>query len=198
MRRGHVLLTGLGAAVAILASGAAEAHTGGATGAGFGNGFSHPLSGLDHLLAMVAVGLWAAQLGGRAIWQVPAAFVAMLLVGGTLGLAGFALPAVEPGIMASLLVIGVLVALAVKMPVKAGMALVGLFALFHGHAHGTEMPAAAAPALYALGFALATTLLHAAGIGLGRVLGDRLSPVAPRLAGAAVAVSGLWAMLITL
>src|SRR5258708_21754085 len=121
--------------VAVAAGSDAAAHTFGAHGAGFAQGIAHPLGGIDHLLAMVAVGLWAAQLGGRALWAVPAAFVAMMAVGGVAGMLGAALPLVEFGISGSLVVLGVLVALAARLPVAVSAVLVGLLALFHGHAH---------------------------------------------------------------
>lgn len=197
MRRNASIGFGLIAAAA-LASSPAAAHTLGAQGGGFAAGFSHPLTGFDHLLAMVGVGLWAAQLGGRAIWQVPAAFVAALAVGAGLAVAGVALPAVEPGIMASLLVLGLLIAFAVRLPAVAGVGVVALFALLHGHAHGTEMPMAAHPLLYGLGFALASVTLHVAGLGLGMAAGRFSAPVVTRLAGAAMATTGLWALLATI
>ena len=133
------------AALTATASGAA-AHTFGAHGAGFAQGLAHPLGGIDHLLAMVAVGLWAAQLGGRALWAVPGAFVAMMVVGGAAGMLGALLPLVEPGIAFSLVVLGILVALAARLPVAISAVLVGLLALFHGHAHGSELPEAASAA----------------------------------------------------
>ncbi len=136
-------------------------------------GFSHPLFGLDHILAMVAVGLWAAMIGGRAVWIVPSAFVGTMIVGFGLAMASAPLPFVEPAILASVVVLGVLIALAVNVPVAAGAALVGLFALFHGHAHGGELgDATALP--YLAGFAIATALLHLAGIGFGLALGSGL------------------------
>jgi urease accessory protein len=158
---------------------------------GFAGGFTHPLSGLDHILAMVAVGLWAAQLGGRSRWMVPAAFVSLMVAGGALGMAGIQVPAVESGIAASVLVLGLLIAGAVRLPMFAGMALVGLFAIFHGHAHGTEIPAAASSFTYAVGFVLATIALHAAGIGLGLLAQKRMAVPALRFAGAAIAVGGV-------
>jgi urease accessory protein len=155
----------------------------------FGAGFAHPLSGLDHLLAMVAVGLWAAQLGGRARWLVPAAFVGVMALGGALGSTGLTVPGVEQGIAASVLVLGLLVAAAARPPVAAGMALAGGFAVFHGVAHGAEMPASAGGLGYGAGFVLATALLHAAGVNLG-LLGGKISPRATRLAGWGVAAAG--------
>ena len=141
-------------------AGFAQAHPGHG-----GEGFAHPLHGLDHLLTMLAVGLWAAQLGGRAKWAVPAAFVSMMALGGALGMAGVAVPFAEQGIVASVLVLGVLIAAAVRLPPAASMGVVGIFALCHGYAHGAEMPATAAGFSYGLGFVGATALLHACGIG---------------------------------
>ncbi len=152
-------------AAALAVPAAAQAHTFGAHDAGFVHGFSHPLGGLDHLLAMVAVGLWAAQRGGRALWALPAAFVGAMIGGGLLGMAGIEFPAVELGIALSVVALGGLIALQSRLPLLASVGMVALFALFHGHAHGVEMPEAAAPLLYGAGFALATALLHGAGVG---------------------------------
>jgi len=180
--------------VALLATAMpALAHTGGGSASGFVAGFGHPLLGLDHLLAMVAVGLFAAVLGGRALWLVPASFVAMMAVGGLLALDGVGLPMVETGIALSVVVLGAAVALRVQLPVAAAMAVCGAFALFHGHAHGTEMPAAASAASYAAGLVIATAVLHATGVGLG-LLASRASrlaaPWAIRTAGSLVALLG--------
>ncbi len=142
-------------------AGVAEAHTGVGSTIGFTHGFMHPLSGIDHMLAMVAVGLFAARLGGSALWLVPSAFVAMMAVGGFLGISGVELPFVEIGIAASVIVLGAAVALDFNLPTAAAMALVGFFALFHGHAHGAEMPETANGLTYGIGFMLATALLHA-------------------------------------
>lgn len=162
---------------------------------GFGSGFAHPLHGLDHMLAMIAVGLWAAQLGGRARWLVPASFVGVMALGAALAMAGLRVPFTEEGIMLSLLVFGILIAVAARFPLAASMAIVGLFAFFHGHSHGTEMPVNAVGLAYGAGFALATAALHATGIGMG-LLAEKLAkrPVV-RFAGAAIAVAGvcLWA-----
>ena len=147
-------------------------------------GFVHPFTGLDHLLAMLAVGLWAAQLGGRWIWAVPLAFVGSMALGGALGFAGVRLPFVEPMIAASVLVLGLLVAMRVQLRWSA-LALVGVFAVFHGIAHAIEMPPEGLRIVYVGGFVLATALLHAAGVGLG------LLPRA-RWAGVPVALAGLW------
>jgi urease accessory protein len=159
------------AALVLATTAPALAHLDPGAHGSFVSGFSHPLFGLDHIAVMVAVGLWAATIGGRAILAVPAAFVGMMATGYLLSLAGVALPFVEPVILASVVALGLLIAAAVRLPVGLGAALVGLFALFHGYAHGGEMGAAAAPP-YAVGFALATALLHAAGIGIGLLLGS--------------------------
>jgi urease accessory protein len=169
-----------------LFAGAASAHTGNHTITGFSSGLSHPLLGLDHLLAMIAIGLWAAQQGGRALWAVPAAFVGAMLLGGGMSLAGLSLPHVETGIAASVLVLGLLIATRRQWAVKAGMAVAAGFALFHGYAHGLEMPQAASPALYALGFMLATVFLH--GVGIASSLVGRY---AMQAAGVGIAVTGV-------
>jgi len=151
-------------------------------------GLSHPLTGLDHILAMVAVGLWAAQIGGRARWAVPAAFVATMALGFALAVSGVSLPFVEPAIVASVIGLGLLVAMAVRLPVAASAAVVAVFALFHGHAHGGELGGAGA-LQFGLGFLIATAALHLAGVGVGLSLG-RLGPLATRLLGAATALGG--------
>jgi urease accessory protein len=154
-------------------------------------GFSHPVFGADHVLAMVAVGLWAAMLGGRAIWAVPTAFVGAMAFGFVLSLLGLPLPMVEPLILASVILLGVLVALAVRPPMAAGMAVVAVLAVFHGHAHGTEMGGAGAMA-YLAGFASATVLLHAAGLALGLGLARLSQSMALRGMGGFVAAIGAW------
>lgn len=168
----------------------ALAHTGHDAASGFLAGVSHPLGGLDHVLAMVSVGLFAVLLGGRALWALPASFVGMMLVGGMLGLAGIEIPAVELGIAASVVVLGVVVFLGRHWPVGAAMALVGIFAIFHGYAHGTEIPAGAGAALYSFGFTLASTMLHVAGIAFGSFSLRQMR--ANRLVGAVVAVTGVF------
>lgn len=172
----------------------AFAHPGHGEAVGFAHGFLHPLSGLDHVLAMVAVGIFAANLGGRALWAVPASFVALMAAGGALGMSGVEVPFVEIGIAASVIVLGSVVALrATNWPLGAAMAMVGAFAIFHGYAHGAEMPANASGLNYAAGFLAATALLHAAGIGAGITIG-RIGAGAPRFTqalGAVVAVAGV-------
>ena len=183
------------AALAVaLAPAIASAHTGIGRAAGFLHGFWHPVGGIDHVLAMVAVGLLAAQLGGRALWAVPATFVAVMATGGALGMAGVALPAVEVGIALSVLVLGLLVLAGRRWPLGLAMALVAVFAVFHGHAHGSEMPVDASGLSYGLGFMLATALLHLAGIGLGIGLGRLAATEGGRLiqaSGAAIALAGV-------
>ncbi|MFA5172276.1 MAG: HupE/UreJ family protein [Sulfuriferula sp.] len=169
----------------------ASAHLLGMHGAGFEAGITHPYTGLDHLLAMLAVGMWAAQQGGRALWGIPLAFVVMMTLGGILALTGVQLPMVETGIATSVLVLGLLVAFSARLPLAAGATLVGVFALFHGHAHGTEIPLAASPVTYALGLILATATLHGIGIALGKYLKDGSLPWL-QLSGAAVAATGVW------
>ena len=156
----------------------AHAHVGAGATHGFLAGIAHPIGGLDHVGAMVAVGLWAAQLGGRALWAVPLAFVAMMAGGSLLGFGefgGFALPYAEQGIAVSVLLLGLLIAAALRLPTGLGAGLVGLFALFHGYAHGAEMPANAAGLTYGAGFILATAGLHVAGIVGGQFM-QRHSP----------------------
>jgi urease accessory protein len=187
------LLPGVTAAL-LLAATPALAHTGvGATG-GFVAGMIHPITGLDHVLAMVTVGLLAGQMGGRALWLVPATFVLVMALGGAVGVAGIGLPFVEVGIALSVIVLGAAVALRVKAPVAVAMGLVGLFAVFHGHAHGGEMPENAAGLAYGLGFMLATAGLHVLGIGLGVLAAQAAQArgaVVVRAVGATVAVAGL-------
>jgi urease accessory protein len=169
----------------------AFAHTGaGAHSHGLAAGFLHPLMGLDHMLAMLGVGVWAAQLGKRATWLVPAAFVAIMVAGAGLALSGAPMPMVEFGIAGSVLVIGALIAFGTRLPVGVAMGLVGLFALFHGHAHGTELPGSAHPAAYGAGFVAATALLHAGGVGIAVLVHRHAVRLPFRVAGAAVAAIG--------
>lgn len=172
----------------------AFAHTGAGDTGGFIHGFGHPVSGLDHILAMVMVGLFAWQLGGRALWLVPATFVLVMTMGGALGVAGIEVPFVEVGIALSIVVFGATVALGIQAPTMIAMGIVGLFAVFHGHAHGAEMPETAAGFAYAAGFMSATAILHGAGIGIGFLIGrvgeqHRSSVV--RAVGGVAAVTGV-------
>lgn len=168
-----------------LFAGSACAHSGDHAVSGFAGGLAHPFLGLDHLFAMIAIGLWAAQQGGRARWAVPAAFVGAMGLGGLYAWSGGMLPQVEAAIALSVLVLGLVIATRRQWAVPVGMAIAAGFALFHGYAHGLEMPRAASPALYALGFVLATVCLHGAGIA-GRLLGHR----AMRMAGIGIAATG--------
>lgn len=177
--------------LALVATTPAFAHLNPAEHGSFAAGFSHPMFGADHILAMVAVGLWAVLLGGGALWMVPAAFVGTMMAGFLLAIAGAPLPFVEPTILASVVAIGLFAAMAIRVPTPLAMVMVGFFALFHGHAHGGEMGAATA-ASYLLGFAVATALLHAVGLTLGVLLGAGRGRLIIRAAGAGTAFAGLW------
>ncbi|MEP7241785.1 MAG: HupE/UreJ family protein [Devosia sp.] len=181
-------------AIGVLVPTAAFAHPGHGPEIGALAGFLHPMSGLDHILCMVAVGVFAFVLGGRALWLVPLSFVGMMAVGFLLGAGGVDLPFVELGIGLSSVVIGAAAAWGKPMPVAGAMALVGVFAVFHGHAHGAEMPADAGGLEFALGFMAATALLHLAGIagalGVARLAGRYGRPLA-RIAGIAFAIGGV-------
>ncbi len=175
----------------------AFAHLNPAEHGSFAAGFTHPLSGADHILAMVAVGLWASMLGGRALVIVPLSFVGVMLLGFVAALGGVSLPFVEPVILASVIVLGLLVAMAFRASPLTAALIVGFFAFFHGYAHGGEIGSAAFLS-YGAGFALATALLHAAGIGVGlaagRMLQGRTGQVVMRIAGGFAALSGLYLM----
>jgi urease accessory protein len=179
------------AATLSLIAAPAFAHVGIGTTSSFAAGAAHPFSGLDHIAAMVAVGLWAALKGSRARWLWPVAFVSVMLAGGVLGVMQIALPFVEPAILASIVALGLLVALAIDLPVALGAAVIGAFALFHGYAHGAELPENAGAIGYMAGFALSTVTLH--GVGLGAALAMSTTRYRPliRLAGAACVIVGL-------
>ena len=184
------------AALAMMASMAlggtsALAHTGLEHAVSFTAGFQHPWTGLDHLLAMVAVGLWAGLNGGRALWVWPAAFVGIMIAGSALGMTGVALPMVEPGILASVIVLGLLVLSGLRVPVVAGAVLIAAFAVLHGHAHGAELPAESAAISYIAGFALATAALHAIGLGIARLARNDWGRSLVRASGAVVALVGV-------
>lgn len=170
----------------------ALAHPGHEHTTSFMTGFMHPMGGVDHLLAMLAIGLWAASLGGRALWAVPSAFVGTMLVGGFLAVAGVQVPFIEQGIVLSVILMGALLVGAARFPVAMCAGLAGLFALFHGAAHGLEMPLNANGAEYALGFAASTALLHVAGIGFGAFIARVKAPMVTRVAGSIIAVTGLF------
>jgi urease accessory protein len=159
---------------------------------GFLTGFRHPISGLDHVLAMVAVGLWGAQLGAPAIWILPVAFPMVMAIGGMLGLMGIPLPGIEYGIALSAMLLGIAVMVEVRPPAGVAAALVGFFAIFHGHAHGTELPPGQSALLYSMGFVIATGCLHALGIGAGTVHRWAWGQKLLRVAGALVAGGGVF------
>ena len=155
------------------------------------SGVAHPITGLDHLLAMLAVGLWAAQQSGAARWAVPVTFVATMLLGGVLGFSGMEIPLMETGIAGSVLAFGLLVAVAARLPMAVALGLTALFALTHGVAHGLELPALASPWGYAAGFVAATAVLHGLGYLVARYLPRAAAPLV-RIAGGASAITGAW------
>ena len=170
----------------------AHAHVGIGETSGFLRGMGHPLSGIDHICAMVAAGLWASQLGGRSLWLVPLTFLMVMAAGGLLGMSGVTLPFVEQGIIASVLILGVFIATAIRLPLVASVTLVGLFALCHGHAHGAEMPTSASGLQFAMGFVFATIIFHTLGIGLGLAMQKQGRPIAVRFAGLAIICCGAY------
>ena len=180
----------LAAAAFAFAAAPAAAHTGHGFD-GFAAGFAHPFGGIDHLLAMIAVGAWAAQQGARAVWALPAAFVGVMALGGIIGFSGLALAGTESVIVASVLVLGAVVAAAARLPLAVAAPLVGAFALFHGIAHGAELPAAANAPAYAAGFVAATAVLNAAGIALAFALRGAKPRLALRALGAAQVGAGV-------
>jgi urease accessory protein len=182
------------AAAMVVLTPVAFAHTGVGDASGFVHGFGHPISGLDHILAMLMVGVFAWQLGGRAVWLVPVTFVGVMAASGTLGIAGIEVPFVETGIAFSVVVLGAIVAFDVKAPAITAMGVVGLFAIFHGHAHGAEIPEDAAGVAYAAGFMIATALLHLCGISAGFLMGkagEHYGSAVVRLAGGLATVAGV-------
>ncbi|OYW98743.1 MAG: urease accessory protein [Bosea sp. 32-68-6] len=176
--------------IASALAGPALAHTGVGAVHGFGAGLMHPLFGLDHVLAMVAVGLWAGLTGGRARLAYPLAFVGMMVLSGLWGMSGAALPGVEIGIAVSVVVLGLAIALRATPPLAAGAAACAIFAIFHGHAHGAELPQGSSGLGYALGFVLATAALHGAGLALAGLLAAR-APLLARVAGGGLALAGV-------
>ncbi len=178
--------------VALLEPRAASAHMGTGLPGGFPSGFVHPLSGADHMLAMVSVGIWGAFLGRPLVFALPMIFPAMMAVGGAAGMAGIGLPPVELGIAVSVLVLGAMILFAVRAPVWVACLIVAVFALFHGYAHGAELPSAADPIGYSVGFVLATGLLHVLGIGIGLLRVKRAGEIALRAVGAGIAGAGMW------
>ena len=170
----------------------ALAHEGTGLAGGFVSGFRHPLVGLDHLLAMVSVGIWGAFLGRPLVIALPVLFPGAMVFGAAVGMSGIPFPPVEYGIALSVVTLGLMILLAVRAPVVVACVVVGLFALFHGHAHGTELPAAADPIGYSVGFVLCTGLLHVAGIALGLLKAVPIGAAALRVGGGLIACTGLW------
>lgn len=171
-----------------------EAHVNKGEAVGFLSGLRHPISGLDHVMAMVAVGLWGAQLGSPAIWALPVAFPMVMAFGGMLGLLGVPLPGIEYGIAASMILLGAAVMMELRPPLALAAALVGFFAIFHGHAHGTELPPGQSGLLYSLGFVMATGCLHGLGISIGLMNRWNWGQRALRAAGAVIAAAGVFFM----
>lgn len=169
----------------------ALAHTGVSATHGFYHGLTHPLMGIDHLLAMVGIGIWAAQLQGKKRWVVPAVFVAVMMLGGAMGMTQIPFPMVEFGIAASVFVVGALIMLEVKVSTLSAAVLAAVFALFHGYEHGAELPLAASAVIYTAGFVLSTALLHVAGIGIAAGARHAFQTKAIRYAGAATMVAGI-------
>lgn len=191
----HSASKALLACVAFLAWTAAHAHSDQEGMSGLMAGYLHPLTGLDHLLAMLAVGIWGATLGAPLIWMLPVAFPLMMVVGGVLAIVGLPLPFVELGVALSVVALGLSIALRWKAPLSAAVAIVAFFGLLHGYAHGSELPGSVAPAAYAAGFVVSTGMLHLAGIALGLLEKNKLGAQAMRVAGAAMALAGLWIVL---
>jgi urease accessory protein len=190
MHRSLKLLS-LAAVATVGFSTAALAHVGDHSHMSFTEGLLHPFSGLDHVLAMVAVGLWASQLGGRALWLLPLTFPVVMAVGAALGLNGVTLPWVEVGIAGSVMVLGAVVALALRPALAVSIPLIGAFALLHGYSHGIELPASASALSYGAGFIAATLVLHAIGIATGLIAGRLPVRFAARTAGGAIAALGV-------
>ena len=191
MRPSHITIFALLLVGAAFAPEAALAHTEDGVPGGFVSGFTHPIIGWDHVIAMVAVGLWGAFLGVPALWLLPIVFPLVMALGAALGFLGVPIPQVEAGIAISGMVLGLLILLAARFPLWLAIVIVGAFAIFHGHAHGTELPDAANPFPYVVGFVIATGLLHLAGIGLGSLTHWPAGAYAVRATGAIIAVLGV-------
>jgi urease accessory protein len=170
----------------------AYAHSGEEGANGFLAGVLHPVTGFDHLLAMVAVGIWGATLGRPLIWVLPVAFPMLMVVGGVLGITGVAVPFIETGIAISVIVLGLAIAAAWRAPTGVAVTIVAVFGVFHGYAHGAELPSAASPAAYVAGFVLCTGALHLAGIGIGALKGLPKGPQGLRICGGLIALAGAW------
>ena len=190
-RIGDFLLVAILAGVILLAPEAANAHTGAGISGGFLSGFAHPILGWDHVVAMVAVGLWGAFLGAPAIWLLPIVFPLVMAFGTVLGIIGVPIPGIETGIATSAIALGLLILLAIRLPLWIACIIVGAFAIFHGYAHGTELPQAANPLAFIIGFVLATGMLHLIGIAFGLLLRWPAGTYAVRTAGGVISLAGL-------
>lgn len=185
-------------AMTLLIPSMASAHTGVGDTGGFWHGLAHPIGGLDHILAMVAVGLWAAQIGGKALWMVPGAFVLAMAGSSVVGNLGLPLPGVEQGILASDFVLGLLILFAARLPLAVSTGIVAILAIFHGYAHGAEMPSTASGLVYGFGFIISTAMLHLAGIGMGLATTrcqPKLREQLFRLGGGAVVVGAVYVLI---
>lgn len=190
MTRHPILFPLLSILVLLLTAPIALAHTGDGITGGFLSGLTHPIFGWDHVVAMVAVGLWGAVLGHPAIWILPIVFPLVMALGAALGVAGIPVPFIEAGIALSGVVLGLLIVFLIKAPMAIAAILVGLFSIFHGHAHGTELPEAANPIAYAIGFVIATGLLHVGGILFGTLMASDMGKMAVRAGGGVIALVG--------
>jgi urease accessory protein len=188
------LLLFIGTFVISLLPTIAFAHVKAGETVGFWHGLEHPIGGLDHILAMLAVGLWAVQLGGYAVWAVPLSFVGVMTLGGVLGILGVPLPFVEHGIVASDLILGGLVLMATRLPLAVSIGIVGLLAVFHGYAHGAEMPKEAQALSYAAGFMVATAGLHLFGLGIAILVKKLFKDSMLRIAGGGIVLGGIYVL----
>jgi len=176
----------------LFVSNMALAHTGEGVTGGLISGFMHPIAGLDHVTAMVAVGILGAFLGRPAIWVLPVVFPLVMAFGGVLGLVGVPIPFIEVGIAVSSIVLGLMILFTLKPPLWIAAVIVGAFAIFHGHAHGTELPKAANALAYSAGFVVSTGLLHLAGIGIGELIRWPMGQIVARAIGGIIALAGVW------
>jgi len=192
MQRRFVALGALATIAVSFSSIPALAHIVNGAQGGFRSGFAHPVTGPDHFLAMFAVGLWGAQMGGRRVWRLPVAFPLVMVAGGVIGMLGIALPSIEIGIALSIVALGLAVLLAWRSPEWAALALISVFAICHGYAHGAELPLSADPADYAIGFVLATGMIHLFGIGVGLALMKPRKGQFARILGGAIAFGGFY------
>lgn len=191
MARLHCLLAFLFISFLALSPEAALAHSGGGIAGGFISGFTHPILGWDHVVAMVAVGLWGAFLGAPAIWLLPVVFPLVMAFGAVLGILGIPVPAVEVGIAGSAVVLGLLILFKTRLPLVAAAIIVAFFAIFHGYAHGTELPEAVSPAAYGIGFVISTGVLHLAGIAFGLLIKWPSGVYAIQAGGGVISLVGL-------